>query len=176
MDAGLARRIWQTCHLTGNFRLRSGQLSAEYFDKYLFEADPVLLRSVAEAMVPLLPDCDVLAGMELGGIPIATVLAQLTGLPTVFVRKAAKEYGTAKAAEGGPVAHRRVVVIEDVVTTGGALLASCALLRGEGALVETVVCAIDRQQGGAANLAAEGLELRAAFTREQLEAAAPPGA
>ena len=147
-------------------------MSEEYFDKYLFEAQPALLREVAEAMVPLVPDCDVLAGMELGGIPIATVMAQLTGLPTVFVRKQAKEYGTRKTAEGAAVDGRRVVVIEDVVTTGGALLASADKLRGEGALVETVVCAIDREQGGRDNLRAAGLELRAALSRTDLEAAA----
>ncbi|GGM51153.1 orotate phosphoribosyltransferase [Dactylosporangium sucinum] len=166
----LARRVYDACHLTGSFRLRSGQVSTEYFDKYLFEGQPALLRDVAEAMVGLLPECDVLAGMEMGGIPVATVMSQLTGLPTVFVRKQAKEYGTQKAAEGGPVEGRRVVVIEDVVTTGGALLASCRLLRDAGARVETVVCAIDREQGGRANLEAEGLQLRAALTRTELEA------
>jgi orotate phosphoribosyltransferase len=170
MDLALARRVYDTCHLTGSFRLRSGQVSQEYFDKYLFEGAPALLLEVAEAMVPLLPDCDVLAGMEMGGIPIATVMSQITGLPTVFVRKQAKEYGTGKTAEGGPVEGRRVVVIEDVVTTGGALIASCAALRSAGAIVDTVVCAIDREQGGAKNLLAEKLTLRAAFTRTDLEA------
>lgn len=168
----LARRVYEACHLTGSFRLRSGQVSDEYFDKYLFEAQPALLREVAGAMVALLPaECDVLAGMELGGIPIATVMSQLTGLPTVFVRKQAKEYGTAKVAEGGAVAGRRVVVVEDVVTTGGALLASCRHLREAGALVDRVVCAIDREQGGRENLAAESLRLRPALTRTDLEAA-----
>jgi orotate phosphoribosyltransferase len=166
----LARRVYDSCHLTGEFRLRSGQVSAEYFDKYLFEGQPALLREVAEAMVALLPECDVLAGMELGGIPLATVMSQLTGLPTVFVRKQAKEYGTAKLAEGGPVDGRRVVLVEDVVTTGGALLASCPQLRAMGAQVHTVVCAIDREQSGREKLAAEGLELRAALTRRELEA------
>lgn len=170
MTDSLARRVYEACHLTGSFRLRSGQVSTEYFDKYLFEAQPGLLREVAEAMVPLLPDCDVLAGMEMGGIPIATVLSQLTGLPTVFVRKQAKEYGTGKAAEGPSVDGRRVVVVEDVVTTGGALLASCRSLRANGAQVDTVVCAIDREQGGPENLLAEGLTLRAALTRAELEA------
>ncbi|NUR24718.1 MAG: orotate phosphoribosyltransferase [Catenulispora sp.] len=166
----LARRVYDTCHLTGSFTLRSGQTSTEYFDKYLFEGQPALLREVAEAMAALLPDTDVLAGMELGGIPIATILSQLTGLPAVFVRKQAKAYGTMKAAEGGPVRGLRVTVIEDVVTTGGALLSSCALLRSEGAVVDTVICAIDREQGGRENLAAQGLELRAALTRTDLEA------
>lgn len=172
MDPTLARRVYDTCHLIGAFRLRSGQISAEYFDKYLFEGEPALLREVAEAMVDLLPECDVLAGMELGGIPLATVMSQLTGLPTVFVRKQAKPYGTGKAAEGGPVDGRRVVVVEDVVTTGGALLAACRELRAGGALVETVVCAIDREQGGPENLRAEGLSLAAAFTRTDLEGSA----
>ena len=86
------------------------------------------------------------------------------------MRKQAKEYGTAKLAEGGRVSGLRVVVIEDVVTTGGALLASCGQLRSVGAQVETVVCAIDREQGGRENLAAEGLYLRAALTRRDLEA------
>ena len=170
MDSTLARRVYDACHLTGSFTLRSGQVSTEYFDKYLFEADPVLLRDVVDAMVPLLPECDVLAGMELGGIPIATVLSQLTGLPLVSMRKKAKDYGTCKAAEGASVDGRRVVLIEDVVTTGGALLDATPLLRAAGAVVETVICAIDRQQGGTERLRDAELELRPALTRETLEA------
>lgn len=170
MTDSLARRVYDACHLTGSFLLRSGQVSDEYFDKYLFEADPTLLREVAEAMAQLLPACEVLVGMELGGIPIATVMSQHTGLPTVFLRKQAKEYGTRKAAEGRSVDGLRVVLIEDVVTTGGALLDACPMLRAAGAVVDTVVCAIDRQQGGAERLREAGLELRPALTREALEA------
>jgi orotate phosphoribosyltransferase len=172
MESSLGRRVYDACHLTGSFRLRSGQVSGEYFDKYLFESNPALLLDVAEEMVELLPACDLLAGMELGGIPIATVMSQLTGTPTIFMRKQAKEYGTCKVAEGVPVAGLRVVLIEDVVTTGGALLDACPLLRAEGATVDTVVCAIDRQQGGAERLREAALELRPALTREVLEAAA----
>ena len=165
----LAGRVYATSHLTGSFLLRSGQVSGEYFDKYLFEGDPALLREVAAAMAQLLPDCDVLAGMELGGIPLATVMSQQTGLPTCFVRKQAKEYGTRKLAEGADVAGLRVVVVEDVVTTAGALMKSCSDLRAAGAHVDIVVCAIDREQGGADNLAVAGLELRSAMTRTLLE-------
>lgn len=168
MPVSLGTAVYRACHLNGEFTLRSGQVSNEYFDKYLFEGDPVLLRQVAEAMVPLLPQCDVLAGMEMGGIPIVTVLSQLTGLPAVFVRKEAKAYGTRKVAEGGPVSGLRVVGIEDVVTTGGALINGCKALRGGGAILDTVVCAIDREQGGSQNLAAEGIALRAALKREDL--------
>ncbi len=171
MTPSLAQRVYNVCHLTGTFKLRSGQVSGEYFDKYLFEGQPALLLNVAEVMVSLLPECDMLAGMEMGGIPIATVMSQLTGLPTVFVRKEAKPYGTCKATEGGSVEGLRVVGIEDVVTTGGALIKSCLQLRQDGAVVNTVVCAIDREQGGAENLYAAGISLRAAFRQHELEAA-----
>ncbi len=168
MPTTLGSAVYGAAHLTGEFTLRSGQVSHEYFDKYLFESEPVLLRRVAEAMVALLPDCDLLAGMEMGGIPIVTVMSQITGLPAVFVRKEAKPYGTKKAAEGPPVAGLRVVGVEDVVTTGGALVNGCLALRADGALLDTVVCAIDREQGGRSNLAAEGIELRPALTRTDL--------
>ena len=168
----LGRAVYDSCQLTGEFTLRSGQIATEYFDKYLFESDPALLRRVAEAMFELLPDCDVLGGMEMGGIPIVTVMSQLTGLPCVFVRKAAKEYGTRKAAEGVSVMGRRVVAVEDVVTTAGALVNGCMLLRQAGAVLTTAVCAIDREQGGAENLADIGVTLKAALSRSQLSRAA----
>ena len=168
----LARRVYETAHLTGTFTLRSGQVSNEYFDKYLFEADPPLLRAIAEAMAPLVPaDTDALAGLELGGIPIVTMLSQVTGLPAMFVRKEAKEYGTCRLAEGGEVEGRRLVVVEDVVTTGGQVLLSCADLRERGAIVDTVLCVIDREAGGPEAFAAEGLALRALLTMSQLKAA-----
>ena len=165
----LAARIRETAHLTGEFRLRSGATSTRYFDKYLFESDPALLREVAEAMAPLVPpDADALAGLELGGVPLATMLSQVTGLPARFVRKKAKEYGTRRLAEGGDVAGRRIVVVEDVVTSGGQILESAFALRAAGADIVRVVCAIDREAGGVENLAAEGLELRPLLTMSQL--------
>ena len=167
----LARRIQERAHLTGEFRLRSGATSGEYFDKYRFESDPALLREVAEGLAALVPgDVDAVAGLELGGIPLATMVSQLSGLPALFVRKRAKEYGTRRLAEGGEVAGRRLAVVEDVVTTGGQLVLSCAALREEGAEIAAVLCVIDREQGGAANLAGHGLELRALFTASDLRA------
>ncbi|MCU1380489.1 MAG: Orotate phosphoribosyltransferase [Acidimicrobiales bacterium] len=169
----LARRVYDTAHLTGKFTLRSGQVSHEYFDKYLFEADPVLLRDIAEAMAPMVPaETEVLAGLELGGIPIVTMLSQVTGLPALFVRKEAKSYGTCRLAEGGEVEGRNLVVVEDVVTTGGQVLLSCAELRERGATVDTVLCVIDREAGGPEAFAAEGLALRALLTMSQLKATA----
>ena len=171
MSDDLARRVYETCHLTGSFRLRSGQVSGEYFDKYRFEADPVLLRDIAEAMAPLVPaGTEVLAGLELGGIPIVTAVSARTGLPALFVRKKAKEYGTCKLAEGPDVAGRRVTLIEDVITTGGAVRDATTALREAGATVELVVCAIDRSPAGANPLADVGLEVRAVLTKADLDA------
>jgi len=168
-----ARRIYDRCHLTGEFGLRSGASSDEYFDKYLFESDPKLLREIARALVQLLPEqVDAVAGLELGGVPLATVVSQLSGLPALFVRKQAKTYGTCRLAEGGEVAGRRLVVIEDVITTGGQAVASCRALRERGAEIAAVLCVLDRESGGATNIAAEGLELRSAFTMTQARAGA----
>ena len=168
----LARRVYRAAHLTGTFVLRSGATSDEYFDKYRFESDPRLLRELAEAMAGLLPaGADGLAGLELGGVPLATVLSQLTGLPAGFVRKQAKPYGTRRLAEGVEVAGRRLVVVEDVVTSGGAVVDACRALRSEGAEVAVALCVIDREAGGPAKLAEIGVELRPLFTMTELKEA-----
>src|ERR1700733_6727843 len=173
-NAPLAKRVYDTAHITGKFLLRSGATSNEYFDKYLFESDPDLLKHIAIALVPLVPKgIDALAGLEMGGIPIATMLSQLTGLPLLFVRKTAKEYGTCKSAEGGPVRGRKLLIVEDVVTSGGAILDAAKALRAEGAELAQVVCVIDRQTDNKANLALTklGLELKPLFTMKELKAA-----
>jgi orotate phosphoribosyltransferase len=166
----LARDIFQTSHLHGEFLLRSGTVSNEYFDKYLFEADPALLKRIATEMAALVPrGTDALAGLELGGVPIATMLSQITGIPALFVRKKAKEYGTRKLAEGGELSGRNVVIVEDVVTSGGQILQSAAKLRERGARIACVLCVIDREAGGPENLAKDGLELRPLFTMSELK-------
>jgi orotate phosphoribosyltransferase len=170
----LAKRIYDTAHITGDFLLRSGARSNEYFDKYLFEADPDLLKHIAISLVHLVPKgVDALAGLEMGGIPIATMLSQLTGLPVLFVRKKPKDYGTCKIAEGGQVKGRKLLIVEDVVTSGGAILDAAKALRDEGAELAQVVCVIDRQTENKANLALAkvGLDLTPLFTMKELKAA-----
>lgn len=165
----LGLRIYDCARLTGEFRLRSGVVSSEYFDKYLFESDPTLLREIADALAGLVPDgADALAGLELGGVPLAVAISQVCGLPTLFVRKKAKQYGTGRLAEGGEVAGRHVVVVEDVVTSGGQVIESCRALRERDAEVAVVLCVIDREAGGRDKLAAAGLELRPLFTMSEL--------
>ena len=165
----LARDLYDAAHLTGTFTLRSGTVSDQYFDKYLFEADPALLDRIASALAPLVPTgTEALAGLELGGIPIVTALSRTTGLPARFVRKEAKTYGTCRLAEGGEVDGVRLTVVEDVVTTGGQALVSCADLRERGAVVEHVLCVIDRESGGPEAFAEVGVELRPLFRMSEL--------
>ena len=166
----LAERIYEISHITGEFQLRSGQVSNEYFDKYLFEAQPDLLKAIAEQMFSLIPKgIEVLAGLEMGGIPVVTMLSQVSGLPTLFVRKKAKEYGTCKLAEGGEIAGRRLLIIEDVVTSGGQILLSAADLRKRKAVVEDVLCVIDRESGGSEALMEEKLQLHSLFNMSELK-------
>ncbi|KAA3662179.1 MAG: orotate phosphoribosyltransferase [Calditrichaeota bacterium] len=166
----LARKIKEKCYLTGSFKLRSGLTSHFYWDKYRFESDPILLRQIVKQMAELLPnEYDRLAGLELGGVPIATVLSQITGKPTLFVRKEAKNYGTCNLAEGGFGPREKLVVVEDVITTAGQVCTSIAQLRDLDFEIEHVVCAIDRQQGGGEKIAQLGCQLSAVFTLDELE-------
>lgn len=168
--SALARDIDSRCRLTGTFELRSGQTVSEYFDKYLFESDPRLLRRVAAAIQPLVPpDTELLGGLELGGVPLATMISSLTELPVVFVRKKAKEYGTRRLAEGADVQGRRITLVEDIVTTGGAVREATLALRAAGATVSTVVCAIDRSETPGQALADVGLATLSLFTRADLD-------
>lgn len=176
----LARLVHARSHLTGSFVLRSGTTSHEYFDKYRFESDPWLLSAVAEALEDLIPQgVDALAGLELGGVPLATALSLRTGIPARYVRKQAKSYGTCRLAEGGDIEGLRLAVVEDVVTTAGQVIASCTELRQLGAEVASVICVIDREAGGPDRLAGLGIVTFALFTMGELLAAndgSPPKA
>ncbi|MFI0422910.1 orotate phosphoribosyltransferase [Spongiactinospora sp. 9N601] len=168
----LARRVRECSRLNGRFVLRSGRVADEYFDKYRFEADPILLDELAEAMAPLVPaGTQVLAGLEMGGIAVVTALGRHTGLPCAFVRKTAKPYGTARLAEGAEINDRQVLVIEDVVTSGGQVAISTGQLRELGARIDHALCVIDRQEGGPESLAAHGIHLHALLTRTDLDQA-----
>lgn len=166
----IAAEILKTAKLTGDFTLRSGAKSDTYFDKYLFESDPRLLKAIAEVMAADLPeDTEILAGLEMGGIPVVTMLSQVTGLPCAFIRKEPKTHGTCKYAEGPSLVGRKVVLIEDVVSSGGAILDALAMLREDGVNPSLTLCVIDRQTGGKEALAAQGVELLSAFTMSEIE-------
>lgn len=165
----LAQSIYETAHLTGTFTLRSGQISHEYFDKYLFESKSLLLSEIASVMKNNIPvNTEILAGLEMGGIPVATALSLQTGIIAAFVRKQAKEYGTCKLAEGAEVSEKRVCIVEDVVTTGGAIIDGVIELRKLGAIIDTVICVIERNPKATDILAEHGLKLIPAFTMDEI--------
>lgn len=170
----LARRIYDTAHLTGDFTLRSGARSTVYFDKYAFEADPLLLHDIATALASLVPpETEALAGLELGGVPLAVAVSRVMGLPARFVRKEAKTYGTCRLAEGGVIDGVRCCVVEDVVTSGGAVLDALGELRARGAIVTDAVCVIDRESGGPQQLSdRHEVALHALFTMSELDSVA----
>lgn len=165
----LAKKVVEVAHLRGEFKLRSGQVSNEYFDKYRFEARPELLREIAKLMAPMIPKgTEVLAGLEMGGIPIATALSLETGIPACFVRKEAKTYGTCQLAEGADIKGKKVLVVEDVITTGGQVLISTDDLRERGANIDAVLCAILRNPDSIGKLAEKKLNCIYLFEKKDL--------
>lgn len=163
----LASRIKEAAMLEGGFVLRSGATSNIYFDKYRFEAEPRLLHDICSEMVALIPpNTEVLAGLELGGIPLVTLLSQLTSLPAAFVRKSAKSYGTCRLAEGAAVSGCRTLLVEDVVSSGGAIIDAAKALREEGAQIEQAICVIDRRQGRDSRLENQSIHLTGLFAMD----------
>ncbi len=159
--------------LSGRFTLHSGRTSDTYFDKYQFECDPKLLAAIAAQMVSLIPDgTEILAGLEMGGIPIVTALSRATGLCASFVRKEAKLYGTCRYAEGPEMSGKTVVLVEDVVSSGRAILEALTKLNKDGVRPEFALCVIDRQNGASEALKKKGVELRALYSIQDIKRAA----
>jgi orotate phosphoribosyltransferase len=165
----LAADIVAAAYLRGEYVLSSGERSDFYFDKYLFETKPTVLRRLASVLAEHVPaPTERLAGPVLGAVTLSAAVSLETGLPFVIVRKTAKGYGTRAAIEGELHAGERVLLLEDVVSTGGEALAAARKLRAAGAEVVGVLAVIDRQQGGAEALAADGLSLDALFRLDEL--------
>jgi orotate phosphoribosyltransferase len=168
----LAQALVEHAYLEGDFLLRSGRRSRYYLDKYRFETRPDLLKPLGERIAATVaehaPDATRLAGPELGAVALAAAASLQSGLPFIIVRKAAKEYGTAKRIEGPYEEGECICLIEDVVTSGGALLDSVEALRGAGLVVHTAVCVVDREEGGADALARHAVRLRPLFRAGEL--------
>jgi len=162
--AGLAAAIREAALLEGDFLLRSGKRSSYYLDKYRFATRPDLLRilgvAIAAAVSEHEPDAVRLAAPELGAVPLAAAASLETELPFVIVRGAVKDHGTGNRIEGVFEPGERVCLIEDIVTAGGAALEAVEVLREAGLLVSTVVCVVDREEGGADALARASVRLR----------------
>ena len=171
-DDELRDGLREAAYLEGDFVLRSGKRSSYYLDKYRFATRPDLLAALGERIARVLaefePDATRLAAPELGAVALAAAASLASGLPFLIVRKAAKEYGTTKRLEGVHDEGERVCLVEDVVTSGGALLESVDVLREAGLRVQTAVCVVDREEGGADALARHGVRLRPIFGASEL--------
>jgi len=166
----LAAAIADVALLRGEFTLRSGRSSSYYLDKYLFTTRPDLLAPIAhllaERVRALQPTR--LAGAELGGVPLVTATGLATDLPYVFIRNRKKDYGTAQQIEGVLRPGDRVVLLEDVATTGGQAVEAIEALRGVGAEVLAVIAVIDREEGARENVERAGCRFEALFTKTDL--------
>lgn len=158
--------------LEGDFVLRSGRRSSWYLDKYRFETEPEILRALgvrlADATREHEPEAVRLAGPALGAVALAASAAMASDLPFIIVRGETKEYGTAKRIEGPFERGELVCLIEDVVTSGGALAEAVSALRDEGLVVRNAVCVVDREEGGSDALARLGVRLRTLFRASEL--------
>ena len=158
--------------LEGDFVLRSGRRSTWYLDKYRFETEPEILRALGERLAAEVatcePDAARLAGPALGAVALAASAAMASGRPFIIVRGETKEYGTAKRIEGPYEAGELVCLLEDVVTSGGALADAVSAVRDEGLVVRHAVCVVDREEGGSDALARLGVRLQPLFRASTL--------
>jgi orotate phosphoribosyltransferase len=169
-DQELARALRETALLEGDFTLRSGRKSRYYLDKYLFETQPTLLRELARRFARFVtPAIDRIAGAELGAVALATATALETGKPFVIVRNSKKaDYGVSKRIEGRLNPGERVLLVEDIATSGGQALEAIKTLEAAGASVEALVVTIDRQEGARELIEQAGRRFEALFTRADL--------
>jgi len=167
----VARDLVRHAYLVGDFVLSSGRHSRYYFDKYLFETQPHILRSLARLMAEQMPTgVQRIAGPELGAVALAAAASLETGVPFVIVKKASKDYATQKLVEGEFHAGEKVVVVEDIMTTGAQAIASAEKLRSLGLEVLFILGIVDREEGARENVEAAGFELRSLFRKTELEA------
>jgi orotate phosphoribosyltransferase len=165
----LATRIAETAILHGEFTLRSGRKSTWYIDKYLFTTRPDILTALGTLFAEkILQTTTLLAGAELGGIPLVTTTSMATGLPCIFIRNQKKEYGTSKQLEGKLSTSDRVIIVEDIATTGGQVLEAAKTIQGLGATVELIIAVIDRREGARENIESAGFVFDSLFTAEDL--------
>ena len=166
----LIDRIGQTSVLRGDFTLRSGRKSSYYIDKYRFATQPDILREIgillaAQAMET---EADRIAGAELGGVPLAAAAALAGDKPFVLIRNQKKDYGTNNQAEGEFDKGDKILLVEDVLTTGGQVLEAAKVLTDAGATVVRIAAVIDREEGARENIEAAGFEMTALVTKSDL--------
>jgi orotate phosphoribosyltransferase len=165
----LAKRIADVSLLRGEFTLRSGRKSNYYLDKYRFETQPDVLAALGALFAERLgPGIDRIAGAELGAVPLAAATSLASGKPFVIIRNSKKDYGTSKLIEGILNPGETVLIVEDVLTTGGQVLEAANTLIDAGAKVDRIVAVIDRMEGARKNIEAAGYIFESLFTTADL--------
>jgi orotate phosphoribosyltransferase len=176
-DTELRAALREHAYLEGDFVLRSGKRSGYYLDKYRFETRPDILAALGERIASQArehaSDAVRLAGPELGAVALAAAASLSSGLPFLIVRKEPKEYGTSNRIEGEHEPGECVCLVEDVVTSGGALVEAVDALRGAGLIVHTAICVVDREEGGADALARRAVRLRPLFRASEIVGKTP---
>ncbi|NOS99361.1 MAG: orotate phosphoribosyltransferase [Phycisphaerales bacterium] len=167
--AELARMIKSAAYLEGDFTLRSGRKSTYYLDKYRFETQPVILAALGRLFAEHAGSTTTLiAGAELGGVALAAATSLATGKPFIIVRNAKKDYGTSNLFEGVLKKGDRVLLVEDIATTGGQVLEAATAITDAGASVERIVAVIDRREGARQNIESAGFRFESLFTTADL--------
>jgi len=165
----LANRIAEVSLLRGEFILRSGRKSDYYLDKYRFETQPDVLLELGRLFAEKVTEkVDRIAGAELGAVPLAAATAMACGKPFVIVRNQKKDYGTGKLVEGVLNAGETVIIVEDVLTTGGQVLEAAKSLKDAGAKIDRIVAVIDRMEGARQNIESAGYVFESLFTTVDL--------
>ena len=165
----LAVAIKGACYLEGDFVLRSGRRSNYYLDKYRFETRPEILGELGRLFAERVgPETTTIAGAELGGVALAAAASLAADLPFVIVRNAKKGYGTGNLFEGVLEKGSRVLLVEDIATTGGQVLEAAKAMSESGSTVDKIVCVIDRQEGARENVESAGYVFESLFTSADL--------
>ena len=169
----LLKSIKDAAFLTGNFTTRAGKQTDFYIDKYLFETRPDILDPLAKELAALFPDpstYDRIGAPELGAVPIAAVVSVVLKKPFIIIKKKSKEYGTQKRIEGGFKKGERIVILEDILTTGGAALTACEAAEEAGLVIKEIIGIIHREEGATENIEAKGYPLKSLINVSSLKA------
>ncbi|ODS32652.1 MAG: orotate phosphoribosyl transferase [Candidatus Scalindua rubra] len=165
----LGKEIIETSYIEGDFTLSSGRRSTYIFDKYAFETRPKLLETIAKNLMKMVNSgISKIAGMELGGVPLATALSLETGLPFVIVRKVKKGHGIDRKIEGNLTNKDKVVIVEDIATTGAQALLAAKAIEEAGATVLKIIYVVDREEGARKKIESKGYKFEPLFTKSSL--------